>query len=268
MRSYMCLAVLLSALVCLSAPASAQLIMNPSSSCDLGGVELGPAVAFSKTAYKGDDDSKVDVERILTGLYGAWGLNEWFDLYVSFSFIADAQRKPDEGEWDDSGNGFLAGAGIRGINYQNDYIDVMSYVQVSFISEDYGEMEGTKVDAEIFDVALGAIVKGYVTDRLSVYGGVEFIPYTDGKEKFNTKFESTASPEPVVEEEEEEEEEGEEGAVVGAVSGSGSGQEDFERDLPVTIRLGANYEFDGWWLRGEVGLISETSFLLGAGFMF
>ena len=260
MNRFLVLPVILFLLVCLSLAANAQLIMNPSSSCSPGGIELSPSIAYSEIEYKGKDDEdagNVKVKRYLTGLNGAWGVNDWFDIYASLGFIAKAEPDPDEGNWDDNGNGFISAAGIRGVNFENDYISVMSYAQLSFISEDYGETSETATDdtgtskisvetsAEIFDVALGAIVKGYVADRFSLYGGLEFIPYSDGKAKYSTKIEH-----------------------------SGSAIEDhdlsdkIERDKLFTLRLGANYELEQWLLRGEIGLISETSVLLGAGFLF
>lgn len=231
--------IVLVAVIGLSAPAGAQLIMNPSSLCDVGGVELGPALGYSKITYTGDGDGDMDVERTLTGIYGAWGLNDWFDVYVALGFIAKAEPEADDLHWNDSGNGFLADAGIRGVNYENDLLSVMSYAQVSFISEDYGETseEGVKYlpEAEIFEATLGAIVKGYVADRLAVYGGLEFTPYTDGKVKVKTQLEGEPSH---------------------------TESDEIERNTPITLRAGANYEFDRWWLRGEIGLIGETSFLL------
>ena len=259
MNRRMVLPVVLCVLVCLSIPAGAQLIMNPSSTCEQGGVELGPVLAYSEIGYTGKDDGvgDMDVERILTGVNGAWGLNDWFDLYVSLGFIANAEPDFSQGMKGDSGDGFLSGAGIRGVNYEDEYISVMSYAQLSFISEDYGEASETVTDetgpatvstetsAEIFDVALGAIVKGYVADGVSVYGGLEFIPYTDGKVKSITRTEQNST-----------------------VGGSTEVSEDIERDLPVTLRVGANYELDRWSLRGEISLISETGIMIGAGFLF
>lgn len=241
MRYITGLGILLTVLVGLSAPAGAQLIINPSSSCEYQGVEMSPALAYSKTSYESDSGDTVDIERILTGLYGAWGLNDWFDLYMSFGYIANAEPDPDEGEWDDHGDGFVIGAGIRGVNWENDYISVMSYAQISYLSEDYGTTASTDAEGEATEVALGAMAKGYLADRFSVYGGVEFVPYTDGK--FDTTFPDETGTRHKV-------------------------STDMERENPVGIRLGANCELDKWWLRGELGVISETSVLLGAGFMF
>ena len=225
-------------------PAMGQLIVNPSTRADAGKFEAGGAASFGRTEYDAGY-----VERKCLGGYGAYGITDWIDVYGSLGFTFGAEPE----NWSESGRGFIAAIGTRAKVWQQDDLSALVYGQVQYLKETYGsagdgvDVLGVDADLEgkITELILGALLRYDYNDALSFYGGLELIPWSDGTVDGSTAVD-----------------------IPGLPSFGFSDSDSIERDSPVTIRGGANYDFGDFWVRAEAAAVSETAITLGGGVNF
>jgi hypothetical protein len=242
--------VLVLALSLVAIPAGAQLIVDPTARADVGVTEAGAALAISEVEY-----DEGDIERQVLGVYGAYGVGDWFDVYGVLGLIIDAEPS----DWGDSGDGFMLAVGARSALRQIDSWTFLAYGQLQYITEDYGSESASDVDGlgdpvsvsadaegTITELILGGVARYDLNDQLSLYGGIDLIPYSDGEADVSVNVSGG-----------------------GPIAGLGADDSfDFERDNMIGIRGGATYDLASFWLRAEIALLSEQTFLLGAGTTF
>lgn len=233
-------------LICLASwmvdTAAGQLIVNPSTRAEAGKFEAGGAASFGRVEYDAGY-----VERKCVGGYGAYGITDWIDAYGSLGFSFDAEPE----NWSESGHGYILAAGARAKVWQMDDLSALLYGQIQHLKETYdaigvsalgvdGDLEG-----KITELIFGALLRYDLNDAFSFYGGVELIPWSDGEIEGSTEVE-----------------------IPGLPDFGFSDADEVERDVPVTLRAGANYDFGQVWVRGEVALVSETAVTVGGGINF
>lgn len=218
--------------------ASAQLVVNPVGKTDAGKFEAGAALLMSTIEYDGGGD----INRTMMGGYGAFGINDMFDAYGSaaYSFKSDI----DDVDGID-GSGFVLSGGVRAKIFVQNQLSVFAYGMLQYWSETYdGKAYGGKfsIDISAIELGAGALVAYQVMPELSVYGGLELMPFSSGESETTYNGHHTGDMD--------------------------DDDGDVDRDTIFTIRGGATYNMGSYWLRGELAVGGETAFLAGAGVSF
>lgn len=237
--------------VCLLGVSShAQMIADPARNAPMGHFEFGGIYNASEIDYESDeyyDDATV--ERQVVGVYGAYGLTEEVDMFLAGGYIIKVENPEDVG---DDGSGFIGQLGVRGRILQKDAFSLRAYGLVNYISEDYGEYyyrsytytysyswgtvsmgdyeEGTGETTATFVEATLGLLAAYDIEDVRFYGGIEAVPYQSSE--------------------------------IEAATGDA---EDIERADIAVGRLGVQYAPGNWWIRGELSLVGESGFTIGAG---
>lgn len=215
---HLCSYLALTAAIFFAGSAQAQLLIHSQESNTRTGVALNAAVSFSEIEYDGDRGSEGDVERSIIGLGLTLPLSSIVELYGEFGYIAEADLQETRGD----GDGFLVGGGLRGTLLRRDRLSLLGRGGFRFITEDYG----SGLDADIGEVDLGLTARFAANRDLGLYGGLDFIPYSDGE------------------------------------LDTGAGDVDFDRDKRIGLRFGADYKIQSVTLNGEFSLISEEALIL------
>lgn len=205
-----------------SSTASAQLIVNPADVLGQGQFAIEPALLISEIEYDEDQGNGGDIERTALAVSAAHGVTEKLDIYGEFGYTLEAEADDISGD----GDGFIFGAGIRGLMYQADVISFRGVLGGRYIDEDYG----SGVDGNLFEIYGTTLVHADLNNSFSLYGGLDIIPFSDGELEF------------------------------------GSFDSDIERDNFLGIRFGANYRIDSMLLRAEAAVIGQQTLILSAGF--
>jgi hypothetical protein len=232
--------VALTIITCCTVSTQAQLLINPSIKADYGLFDSEASFSFATVEYDGGE-----VERKVLGGYVAYGIHDLLDVYGAGGLIFGAEPE----DWGDSGEGFMLAIGTRCDVVQMEQLSINAYAQLQYLSEDYGSNSfsdpenpeaSISIDAEgnVTELVLGSVARLDITDQLSVYGGLELVPYSDGEAEADSSLD------------------------IDVASG------DIERDKLLGLRGGVSYDFGSWWLRGELALLSEQTFTLGAAFYF
>lgn len=234
--------------------ASAQLLVDPSSKVDTGKIEVGAMMNVGKTEYEADGGGSGDIKRTIIGAYGAYGINDMIDAYGGIGLIAKA--KPEDS--DESGSGFVFGGGVRAAVFSQDKLTVMVYGELHYISEDYGEYSesGTipyrgpwsithTIKGSGMELAGGALAKYAVTPEVTVYGGLELVPFSSLEIEDDVEV-TGLDPDDY----------------------DAGGSTDVSRDSMFGIRFGATYQMQAILLRAELAMVSEQTFTIGAGYRF
>jgi len=211
---------------------------------ELGGIYNTPEVDYESDEYRDD----ATVERQVVGLYGAYGLTEQLDMFLAGGYITKAENSEDVG---DDGSGFIGQLGLRGKILQKDAFSLRAYGLVNYIAEDYGEYyyyhrtatwtrgvgysniveeEGMGETTATFVEAILGLLAAYDIEDIRLYGGIEVVPYQ------SSEIEKAAGD-----------------------------AEDIERADIAVGRLGVQYAPGNWWIRGELSLVGESGFTIGAG---
>jgi hypothetical protein len=211
------------------ASVSAELLASPTSKAEAEAFELGAAFISSEITLENDGDDS-DIERQMISVYGAYGVNDMVDVYAGVAMILKAEADDINAD----GDGFGWGGGIRGDLPIGDEVTLRGYTQFLYISEEY-DPDG--LDGEGWFVDVGVLAMYEASDDVNIYGGLELAPF----DNFEVK-----------------------------VSGDYLNHQtiDFERDDLLTIRLGAKFDIEDLFLRGELAFAGEKSFTIGAGMTF
>lgn len=216
-----------------STTAHAELLVDPTASTESGEISGGVSLIISSVAYELDgSSSKSDVDRKILSAYGALNVQDEIDVFGALGYTFEAEA--DDVNGDDTG--FMLAGGVRGtLPIEGDF-KVQGYAQLLYFDEDYGNLNNTaSVSGSGIELSVGAVAVKEL-DALNIYGGIELIPYNDVEFDFSNPTNRT----------------------IGA-----------DRDDIFGIRLGANYQLDDQFLlRGEVALLSETTFTLGVSMPF
>jgi len=112
-----------------------------------------------------------EIDRTLLGATYVHGFDSTFDVFGTASFILESEL---EGALND-GDGYLVGGGFR-TNLLNDLdLDLSSYAQLLYISEDYGN----SIDGDETTLLLGVAASKALDNYITVYGAVEFNLWSD-----------------------------------------------------------------------------------------
>jgi len=228
-----------------------QLLVDPAAKLDTGWLEASGQLSYGKTKY----DDGFHVDRAVMQAAAAYGIDPWVDVYVGAGFSnADLEG------WPDNGNGFLIGAGARGIIFGHEVFCVMGYGELRYMDDNYGRVgvrEGDRfvsaaIDSTLFETALGISARYWPERNFSVYGAVEVVPLSDGKVKMKVR---SNLPDNVLD-----------GMDLEFPDGKRSA--DLERTSFLGVRLGAAYDFGGTILRFESGFLHELTTSISVGFRF
>ena len=127
----------------------------------------------------------------------------------------------------DDDDGFMLGFGVRGQLYQQNAFKLKGFAGARYVDEEYGN----GIEGSLWELYSGITGRWELSREVGLYGGFDLIPYTDGEVD------------------------------------SRVGSQDFDRDDPIGIRVGADFTLNnGVRLNGEIALISDESFILRATF--
>ena len=201
----------------ITSTAQAQLLVDPHIKTNPDKFDLNIGLSFSEVEYDVDGGGDTSVDRRIIGVAGAYGLTGSTDLYGELGYIIEAE--PENGNDDD---GFLLGLGVRGNLLVEDEVSVIGRAGLRAISESYGG----GVDADIFELELGAVGRFDLNRDLSLYAGVDLFPFTEGEVD------------------------------------TGRSDVDFDRDDLLGLRFGADYRLEKLAFVAELALIGEEAFVL------
>lgn len=150
--------------------ASAELFVNPVAKNKTGASEISAHFGSISVDYEANGGTG-EIDRTFLGASFAHGMNSSFDVYGTFSLTLEAEL---EGVPSD-GDGYILGAGLRGVIPNNMGVDLNGYAQLLLISEDYG----FSIDGDETSIMFGAVASKAIDDKIKIYGGVEFNLWSD-----------------------------------------------------------------------------------------
>lgn len=214
----------------LSTQAHAFFGINPSITNNSKNIEGSIFLNLSTIDYEpeGNGDN-FEVERKIIGGNLAFSLNNKVDVFATAGYIFDAEYEDTQL---DSDGGLHAGGGIRANVYKQGKLSVNVYGQLDYLIFDKFTSNGTDVELSGFDITGGGIVNYGLTRVVSLWGGIEIIPFSD--------YESEV----------------------------GSSKTDFERADFLGIRLGANFGLESWTLRVELAFAGEQALVFSGSTRF
>jgi len=225
-------------------PSHGQLLIDPIGKADPGKVEGMAGAGLFEADYEGNfnrtsTDGEIKRRYLFGGL--ALGVNDVVDLVLCGAFILQSEIE----FFDHDDSGFIVGGGLRSRVWQRGSSALHAYGQVSYVDEDYGrepilgELANIEESTTGVEVLIGAL---YATsfDALTLYGGVEIVPYSDGELDIR-------------------------------VSGAGAADFfdetatiDLEREEIVSIKLGGEVQLGSVRLQADATLIGEQTIRVAA----
>lgn len=188
---------------------------------DLG---IGGALSLSKVDYKNESDDIFTVKRKTLGLTLNHKLDQNISLLAQLGYNFESQLEKTEYE----GTGYMAGVGVNLRLYQGSRLSFLTYGLLNYVA-DHFERPNYTTDFEIIDIHLGGLMLIRASSLVSLYGGIDLIPYSDGTI----------------------------GKTVKA---------NIKRDKAVNLKLGLEFTTPSVAIRPEVTLIGEKTITIGATF--
>ena len=156
--------------------ASSQVLVNTSNVQP----HVGGNLSISNVDYQ-FDDTTFNVERSIVGFGLAASLNPSVDFLLQAGYTFDA-KYDDLHRW--NGSGYMVGVGANFEFYKAEYINLVGYGLFNYTNENY-KYSGNNHDLTMLDMHVGGLVVGKVSPEITLYCGPEYIPYSQGKLKFN-----------------------------------------------------------------------------------
>ena len=121
------------------------------------------------------------MERTWLSFHDAVSLTDRLELLAAIAAILKAEA---EG-FDDEGDGFALAGGLRYRVWQQDASALQAYGQFLYLEEDYGHIDNGSVrqdrEATSSELTLGMLYLHEFAGQVTLFGGVELIPYSDGE---------------------------------------------------------------------------------------
>lgn len=234
----------------LAAPAYGEVIFNPANQNFDDKAGLSAAYVNSEIEYENEGGGESEIERQILGVAGSMPIEQDVEFVFQAGLVTETEA---EGIGED-GDGYIMGGGVRAKLMENKKTTVIAYGLLSYTTE---EISGTdagfgdsstkyKVESAIMEIHGGAVANYALNNKLSVYGGMELTPYSDGEGDYKTEGQTNN---------------------VG-IEEPASTKWDLERDGLLTTRLGAQYDVDQLTVRGELAIMGEQSLTIGGGYRF
>jgi hypothetical protein len=214
-----------------SAQAHAFYGINPSITNDSKNIEGSIFLNLSTIDYDQEGGDNFEIERKIIGGNLAFSLSNKVDVFVTAGYIFDAEVENNSAF--DSDGGVHAGGGIRANVYKQGKLSINVYGQFDYLIFDKFSANSTEIEMSGFDITGGGIFKYSLTRVVSLWGGVEIIPFDDYEQE-----------------------------------DSGNNKYDTERADVLGIRLGANFGVESWTLRVELAFAGEQSLLFSGSTRF
>ncbi len=216
-----------------------------------GAAAVGLDFMTSKVQFETKSGSDFDLERKIFGLDVGLNMGDGVAVYGALGRIMTT-------EWSEfrnfKGEGFEFGFGAKTEAYTGVKGKIVPYAQFNYVIEDLEykatDTATTKVKAEnsIYEFVVGSVFVMTSNPRFSPYAGFEIFPINSGEIKFKEDVPTIGS-----------------GSTAISVT---SRTFEFNRDDVINLKFGASAAFGNFMLRGEAIMISETTFLASAGFLF
>ncbi len=209
--------------------ASAELLASAASKAEADTIEVGAAFISSTVTFEATGYVDSDIERQMIPVYVAYGVSDTVDVYAGVAMILKSSFKDSNvGE----GDGLGWGGGFRGDLPFGDDFTLRGYAQFLYISEEYTDQSNRTFEGSGWFADLGVLAIHELSDEFNVYAAFEIAPFDD----FEVKERTTTI--------------------------------DVERADLLTMRLGAKFNMDTFFIRGEAAFAGEESFTIGAGMNF
>jgi hypothetical protein len=216
-----------------------------------GAAAVGLDFMTSKAQFETKSGSDFDLERKIFGLDVGLNMGDGVAVYGSLGRIMST-------EWSEfrnfKGEGFVFGFGAKTEAYTGVKGKIVPYAQFNYVIEDLEykatDTATTKVKAEnsIYEFVVGSVFVMTSNPRFSPYAGFEIFPINSGEIKFKEDVPTIGT-----------------GSTAISIN---SRTFEFNRDDVINLKFGASAAFGNFMLRGEAIMISETTFMASAGFLF
>lgn len=165
-------------ILCLTSTAFGQVLVNTASVQP----HFGGSLSISNVDYQFDQKT-FNVERSIVGLGLSASLNPSVDflLQVAGTF---GDKYDDLHRW--NGNGYMVGTGANFQFYTSEFVNLIGYGLFNYTQENY-TYSSDNHDLTMLDMHVGGLVVAKASPEITVYCGPEYIPYSEGKLKFNRK---------------------------------------------------------------------------------
>lgn len=194
--------------------ASALVVINPVTTIEQGEFDFGGGLLITEIDFE-VEGIEADADDTIIGGYVGYGLYNGVSIYGALGYATE------------DGGGYTMALGAKGALYQKGPLQITCYGHYQYLSEDEDSVEFT-----FGEFIIGSLATYSPNDQLSLFGGLELIPFSDGEISFSDM------------------------------------EVDVERDGIFNIRAGALYDFGPMYLRGDAAFGSETSFTIALGATF
>ena len=217
--------------------------------------EVGGAFAVSKTDYKTKDGKIFTLDRKSLGFSSIYDVGEGTNVFVQMGRTVRAEL---EDFSDYNGDGYEAGAGLSTLAYRGEKSAIYGYGRFNYQSEDMSFTKGDqklKSSLDFYEFSVGLLASLTTNPKLHPYAALEVYPINQGKIKSKVDDKSAAA------------------ALAKLTENSKEAPDfsktiEFQRSDILGMRIGAATHVQDFTLRGEMTMITETTFLVGAGFSF
>lgn len=185
------------------------------------------SLGLTETEYE-YSDSNFDVESERSTLSLGWHSSD--DLPAQFFAQGGFTYDAELGAYE--GNGFNLGGGVKSHIGENEGVQFGFYALLNYLKDSY-EFRNDDRDLSLLELHLATSARYQLNKKLEGYAVLEIIPYSEGEVELSSGLES-----------------------------------DIERDTLLNLKLGARLRLGkGMIFRPEIGLIGESSLVLGISFI-
>jgi hypothetical protein len=202
--------------------ANAQIIVDTTNNSNFG---IGPSLSLSEIDYKNEDDNVFGVERNTIGLGVVGGITR----NVSLLFQAGHTYESKFNESKLEGEGYMFGGGIGFEMYSHKRVTMVGYGLLNYVSDTYklkNHRPKKEIKMTVTDLHLGWITLLRANQYISLFGGLDLVPYSDGKITYRDY------------------------------------ELEVERDDLVNLKLGMSFDLPSVTIKPEVTLIGEKTFTM------
>lgn len=209
---------------------------------------VGMSFLNSNTSYETESGSSFAFDRKMFGVDAGFNMGDDVAVFGQFGRAMSVEL---EDVRDLKGDGYSFGFGAKTIAYSGTKAMIIPYGVFNYITEEMkykvpNTDDELKADVSMYEFTVGVIFALNTNPNFKPYAGFELFPLNEGKMKFD---DTTATV----------------GTGTKAIK---TDTEKYKRDDVIALKFGAAANFANFVLRGEATMISETTFLFGAGFLF
>jgi hypothetical protein len=215
---------ILSGLLLVGGTAGAQILVDTAKPTGTG-FGLGPTLAISNVEYENEDGNTFEVDRKTIGL----GIVGNVTRSVAILFQAGHTFESEFEDSDIEGEGYMIGGGLSFLMYGRGRLSLVGYTLLNYVSDSFGKKK-PKIDMDVMDLHIGFLPVVRANSVVSLYAGVDLVPYSDGQIEFKDS------------------------------------KIDIERENMANLKLGMLFTLPDVTLKPEVTLIGEKSFAFMATF--